>query len=242
MWNGEIICLQETKLSKIGRSEIGSLWGNRFADWVSLESEGASGGVLIMWDKRATEVQEWVKGQYSISCRFRNVQDQFEWAFLGVYGPNADAERFILWEELAGVRSWWGVPWCIGGDFNVVRFPSEKLGGGRFTSAMRIFSDFISEMELIDLPLKEGPFTWSNNQDPPSKSRIDRFLLSSDWEDHFGHLAQKAITRLLSDHCPIILDSGGFIRGKSYFKFENMWLRHENFAEKVKSWWGSYDF
>ena len=73
---------------------------------MSLESEGASGGVLIMWDKRATEVQEWVKGQYSISCRFRNVQDQFEWAFSTVYGPNADAERFTLWEELARVRSW----------------------------------------------------------------------------------------------------------------------------------------
>jgi exonuclease III len=242
MWNGEIICLQETKMSNIGRAEIGSLWGNRFAGWVFLESEGASGGVLIMWDKRVTEVQDWVKGQYSISCRFRNVQDQFEWAFSGVYGPNADAERFTLWEELAGVRSWWDVPWCIGGDFNVMRFPSEKLGGGRVTSAMRNFSDFISEMELIDLPLMEGPFTWSNNQDPPSKSRIDRFLLSSDWEDHFGQLAQKAIPRLLSDHCPIILDSGGFIRGKSYFKFENMWLRHEDFAEKVKSWWGSYEF
>ena len=89
-----------------------------------------------MWDKRVIEVQEWVKGQYSISCRFRNVHDQFEWIFSGVYGPNVDAERFILWEELAGVCSWWGVLWCIGGDFNVVRFPSEKLGERRFTGAM----------------------------------------------------------------------------------------------------------
>ena len=32
MWNGELICLQETKLSHIGRAEVGSLWGNRFAD------------------------------------------------------------------------------------------------------------------------------------------------------------------------------------------------------------------
>jgi hypothetical protein len=87
------------------------------------------------------------------------VHDQFEWIFSGVYGPNVDAERFILWEELAGVRSWWGVLWCIGGDFNVVRFPSEKLGERRFTGAMRNFSDFILEMELVDLPLLEGQFT-----------------------------------------------------------------------------------
>jgi hypothetical protein len=62
----------------------------------------------------------------------------------------------------------------------VVRFPSEKLGERRFTGAMRNFSDFILEMELVDLPLLKGQFTWSNNQDPLSKSRIDRFLLSSD--------------------------------------------------------------
>jgi hypothetical protein len=170
------------------------------------------------------------------------MQDQFEWAFSGVYGPNVDAERFILWEELAGARSWWGGLWCIGGDFNVVRFPSEKLGEGRYIGAMRNFSDFISELGLLDLPLLDGQFTWSNNQDPLAKSRIDRFLVSLDWEDHFLNLVQKSLPHLLSDHCPIMLDSGGFMHGKSYFRFENMLLRQEDFAENVKVGWGSYEF
>ena len=183
LWMGEVICLQETKLENISRSVVRNLRSNRFADWKYLESEGAFGGVLIMWDKHVVEVQDCVKGQFSILYRFKNVQEQFEWAFLGVYGPNVDANRFILWEELAGIRSWWGLPWCIGRDFNVVRFPSEKLREGRLTGAMTTFSDFISELSLIDLPLLEGQFTWSNNQDPPSKSRLDRFIVSTDWED-----------------------------------------------------------
>uniref|UniRef100_A0A2N9GEX2 Reverse transcriptase domain-containing protein n=1 Tax=Fagus sylvatica TaxID=28930 RepID=A0A2N9GEX2_FAGSY len=33
---------------------------------------------------------------------------------------------FWVWDELAGMRSWWEVPWVLGGDFNVVRFPSER--------------------------------------------------------------------------------------------------------------------
>ena len=234
LWKGEVICLQETKLETVSRAIVRSLWSNRFADWKFLESEGASGGVLITWDKHVAEVQNCVKGQFSLSCRFKNVQDQFEWVFSGVYGPNMDVDRFILWEELAGVRSWWGAPWCIGGDFNVVRFPSEKLREGRLTRAMTNFSDFIAELGLIDLPLLEGQFTWSNNQDPPSKSRIDRFLVSIDWEDQFSHLVQKALPRFVSDHCPISLDSGTYIRGKSYFKFENMWLRHEAFTRNVR--------
>jgi hypothetical protein len=49
-----------------------------------------------MWDKRVAEVQDCVKGQFSLSCRFKNVQDQFEWVFSGVYGPNMDVDRFIL--------------------------------------------------------------------------------------------------------------------------------------------------
>jgi hypothetical protein len=34
----------------------------------------------------------------------------------------------------------------------------------------------------MDIPLMGGSFTWSSNKDPPSWSRIDIFLVSSDWE------------------------------------------------------------
>ncbi len=81
----------------------------------------------------------------------------------------------------------------------------------------------------------------SNNQDPPSKSRIDRFLLSTEWEVHFSSLSQKALPRFASDQFPIILDNGGFYHGRSYFKFKNMWLRHGDFVEKVRIWWEGYD-
>jgi hypothetical protein len=105
---------------------------------VVLESEGALGGVLVMWDKRVY---------------------QFGWAFSGVYRPNVDADRHLLWEELAGMRIWWAIPWCISDDLNVVRFHSEKLGEGRHITAMLNFSDFILELGLINLPLQEGQFT-----------------------------------------------------------------------------------
>lgn len=45
-----------------------------------------------MRDCRLIEIQEEAVGQYSVSCRFKNVGDQFEWAFMGVYGPNSDRE------------------------------------------------------------------------------------------------------------------------------------------------------
>ena len=41
-----------------------------------------------MWDRRALEKVEEVVGHFSDSCKFKNVGDQFELAFTGLYGPN----------------------------------------------------------------------------------------------------------------------------------------------------------
>jgi hypothetical protein len=162
--------------------------------------------------------------------------------FYRVYGPNSDSERGVPWDKLAGLISWWDAPWCIGGDFNVVRFLSEKSGMATFSAAMHEFSDLISELGLLDIPLEGGLFTWSNNRESPAKSRIDRFLMSSEWADHFGLVNQRRLPRLLSDHFPILLDCGRIVGGKSPFRFENMWLKVDGFVDRVRGWWDSYVF
>ncbi len=73
--------------------------------------------------------------------------------FTGVYGPNTNKERSPLWAELAEILSWWAAPWCFEGDFNVVHFPTEGVGNTTFTQYIQDFSDFISDVGLIDIPL-----------------------------------------------------------------------------------------
>ena len=128
----------------------------------------------------------------------------------------------------------------MGGDFNVVRFPFKRLGSNSFTTAMREFSNFISEQGLIDLPLQGGSFTWSNSREVASKARLDRFLFSVDWEDKFPTISQRRMSRVCSDHFPIVLEGGSFHKGSMPFKFENMWLNDEGFVDRVWSWWDSY--
>ena len=66
-------------------------------------------------------------GEDVAACSFRSVDDDCAWAFVGVYGPNLDNVRSSHWKELVGLISWWVLPLCIGGDFNVTRFSSERL-------------------------------------------------------------------------------------------------------------------
>ena len=123
----------------------------------------------------------------------------------------------VFWEELSGVCSWWDMPWCVGGDFNVVRFPSERSGSVYFTIAMHQFSAFISEQSHVDLPLVGGTFTWSNSREVASRSRLDRFLLSADWEEKFPSICQHRLSRLLLNHFPILLEGGNLHKGKKIF-------------------------
>ena len=44
-------------------------------------------------------------------------------------------------------------PWCVGGDFNMIRFPRECSRGGRLSSTMRRFLKVLEELELRDIPL-----------------------------------------------------------------------------------------
>jgi hypothetical protein len=233
-WKADVICFQETKLKSLSRSVLHSLWRCNHFDWCSLDSSGASGGILIMWDTRAVEMVEKCVGEFTLAVSFKNVADNFVWAFAGVYGPNSGFDRRRLWDELAGLCSWWSLPWCIGGDFNVTRFSSERSGDVRLCSAMIEFSNFIADQSLLDLPLAGGSSTWSIAQDPPMWSRIDRFLVSHDWEARFPLVSQKRLSRPISDHFSILLDCGDVSRGRRPFKFENMWLKEEGFMGLVK--------
>ena len=76
-------------------------------------------------------------GEFSIFCRFRNYEDDFVWVFTGVYGPCFGKEREGLCEELGAIKGLWNDSWCVGGDFNVVRFLVEDTSTSRLNVEMR---------------------------------------------------------------------------------------------------------
>ena len=108
---------------------------------------GAVGGIVVFWDDKVLELVGMEVGVYSISYRFKNYDDGFVWIFAGVYGPTLGGVREDFWADLGAIRGLWNDPWCIGGDFNAVRFPEERLGVNiRLFMTMRRFYEVIEDL------------------------------------------------------------------------------------------------
>ena len=133
-------------------------------DWVASCFEGASGGVVILWDTRVVQLVGMEESSYTLSCGFRNCANDFYWIFTGIYRPTNREARENLWEDLGAIRGMWGDPWCIGGDFNVLRFSGERNKKGIWMGAMRRLSQIIDELELKD-PFREGSLLGLEDQE-----------------------------------------------------------------------------
>ncbi|XP_026459700.1 uncharacterized protein LOC113360403 [Papaver somniferum] len=223
--------------------DIKQICGHKNVGWTLQKSLGNSGGMLILWDRDFLEVSDSLVGDYTLSILCTNKNDNFQWVLTNVYGPNNSVERTEFWLELDNVcRYWINIPWCIGGDFNTIVNCGEKKNCKRITRIMRKFNKFIVEHDLIDLPLKGARYTWSNGQSNPVMCRLDRFLISPSFEQHYPFVTQLAKARPTSDHIPLLLEISDPSWGPSPFRFEAMWFMENGFLQLLEDWWLSFCF
>ena len=83
-------------------------------------------------------------------------------------------------------------------------------------------------------------FTWSNNQSDPILAALDKVFVSTDWEQHFPLVSVQALPRLVSDHTPLIIDTGNCaIIPPKLFRFEKWWLDQPGFHDLVQAVWSA---
>jgi len=70
--------------------------------------------------------------------------------------------------------------------------------------------------------LKGARFTWSSHEEVPILLRINRFLFSVEWEDHFQGAHQVTLPKITFDHVPILLHVGDVPTVKRPFRCENV--------------------
>ena len=103
-----------------------------------------------------------------------------------------------------------------------------------------IFNAIIDNLELKEIELSGRQFTWANNLDVPTYEKLDRILINTEWEFKYPLSTVQALTREISDHTPLLLDTGSpNLNRQHLFKFELGWLLRDGFYEIVENVWKS---
>ena len=130
------------------------------------------------------------------------------------------------------------LPFLIGGDFNIIRFATEKNKPSGVHKHTDLFNSIISANELLDIQMVGGKYTWSNNQENPTLERLDRILISKQWEILFPTVQVHKLPREISDHNPLFLSiPTSDPEKKVSFRFELSWLKGPNFTTLVEEIW-----
>eukprot|EP00253_Pinus_taeda_P004501 PITA_04501 len=161
---------------------------------------------------------------------------------MNVYGLQRIDDKLNFIDSLVDLRDRHaGIPWIMGGDFNMIKSLSEKKRG---TRALRkdslAFQIFTNNMKLVDIETNNGLFTWNNKRGGGSHvaSKLDRFIISED----LMLIGQEIIVRVLpfggSDHFLVQMEIQGIGTPRNRpFRFENIWLSHPEFISNIEKWW-----
>ncbi|XP_057734588.1 uncharacterized protein LOC130950040 [Arachis stenosperma] len=226
--------LVETKRQVVTKFDVQKIWGSSCVSWDFVESNGASGGLLLIWDDDFFKLRISHKGERWICVEGELLQYNFNCAFILVYGEHSRQEKLIVWEELSYVAGLCQVPCCFMGDFNEIVQVEERRGTVSLSLSAEDFKSWINDMELVDLPITDRKFTWFRGS---SCSRIDRVLVSLEWIEKFPDIRLRGGPRGLSDHCPIIVEGMRQRDGPRPFRSLDSWFTHEGFLRMIKDEW-----
>ena len=100
------------------------------------------------------------------------------------------------------------------------------------------FNLFISEVGLKEIQRKGGRFTWTNKQVNPTMCALDRVFACPRWDQQFISAICLTLTRVGSEHCPILVDTNSeVIEHKYNFRFEMVWDTTAGFREAIQLKW-----
>lgn len=124
--------------------------------------------------------------------------------------------------------------WLIIGDFNLLIYKAEDKNNNRLNHhVMSSFRQTLDKTQFIEIDLKGRRFTWSNEHDNPTLTRIDRFFGTPEWHLCFPNLDLQALSTMGSNHCPIFLTRNVTKQGYKGFRFESFWVTIPGFTEAV---------
>lgn len=166
-----------------------------------------------------------------------------EFVLVCIYGDPYHRETNQIRDQVASfVYDNSSMPMLCIADMNELLYDMDKSSMHVNRSRMNAFHSLVRSCGLSDLGFSGPAYTWTNNRfsSNPLFERLDRCLVNSEWCDAYpvSNVYNMPLIYTLRDHAPILLSTDGLVRRiKRSFKFENWWLKEEDFQTHAKNVW-----
>ncbi|XP_066311036.1 uncharacterized protein [Miscanthus floridulus] len=118
----------------------------------------------------------------------------------------------------------------------MIRFAHEKNNDNFRTREAEAFDDIVNDLSLIELPLIDRLYTWSNRRANPTLERIDRAFINLAW-DAVPNSILSSLTRTTSDHVPLKIQISSSVPKSSIYRYEPSWALQPGFQEMISTAW-----
>ena len=150
----------------------------------SFFSTGYIGGILLGVNLATYVVHKVEAGDFYVKFHLITKVDGFRWVLMVVYGAaQQDRKREFLAELVRACSSCANLPFMVGGDFNIIRNPSEK-NNNRYNWP-RMFNTVIETLNLKEIEMSGRKYIWANYAEVPTYEKLDRILVCTEWELKF---------------------------------------------------------
>nr|GEZ26029.1 RNA-directed DNA polymerase, eukaryota [Tanacetum cinerariifolium] len=154
----------------------------------------------------------------------------------GLRSSQGVSEKRLLWDYLQSEICKWNGEVVIMGDFNEVRYKSNRYGSKFNAHSAMVFNSFILNSGLVEVSLGGCSFTWCHKT-AAKTSKLDRFLVSERFLNSCPNINAITLERYLSDHRPILLHDAHVDYGPTPFRFFHYLIEIEGFAKMIKYGW-----
>ncbi|PNT71466.1 hypothetical protein BRADI_2g27916v3, partial [Brachypodium distachyon] len=198
--NPSAVLIQESKLSDITPFKAYSFLPRSLDHFNFKAAVGSAGGMVSAFSSSHFNISQSTQQSYCLSNFVDTLADPSPIKITNVYVPTDHSLKDDFLLALTNDAPDAQTPWIIMGDFNLLRSHEDKNSGSFRQAEADKFNDTINALALLELPLLDRRFTWTNNRESPILEKIDRVFINNAWNTCFPNFNLSSLTRFTSDH------------------------------------------
>jgi hypothetical protein len=151
--------------------------------------------------------------------------------------PQENLDKCLFLRELSAIKDVGTLAWLVLGHFNLIYADQDKSNGRVDMRMMTHFHRALNHVEVREIPLVGKCFTWSNDHNSPTMSRIDHAFCTTQCESCHLDPIMHPLSSSVSDHCPSLLHPQEQVKHPHTFRFEAHWSIMLGYDDCVTKAW-----